>query len=588
MTVARFERSQLGALTKISEGGQGVVFEAPRLRVNGVGEAVYKEYKPEALAQVDARQLEAMVGFLAKLPPDRAARLIELTAWPLALICDRGRVTGFAMPRVPNEFFVELQLPGGLKLALGQFQHLFNREDWLAQRGIQIHDRLRLELLADVARALDFLHGHGVAVGDFSAKNLLFSLDPTPRCYFIDCDAMSLGGKSVMKQFETPDWDVHAVSKEQLATPASDAYKLGLLAVRLFAMDQITRGESSAASIPSSIGKVARRALDVKPSRRPPPSAWLSPINGAMAAASTTLPQRGGPIATITVVPQAAAAALLAPGQQAPVTQPAGAGVGGVALPSAAFPGLTTMPTPITPPAGSPPPTPFAPAVPAARAAAMISAVPTLGGAAGAASGAIPGPARFRRRPKSPMPPTAPSAPKPPRLAGLRAGPVGRSTRAVATTAGAVGSVAHESLAVLLRWLTVMVPASVVASLWAALSFERAGDYPPYGRALRHLLGITLTLAGAVFGASLLFAAARRATGRRPAIFRLPRWQATTIALAGLAGLVCFFLGAYVDVPLFGWHQQPEIGPDPISWWGTPVLMVGTFVVTLPFRFREP
>jgi hypothetical protein len=75
------------------------------------------------------------------------------------------------------------------------------------------------------------LHKHGVCVGDISPKNLLFALIPHPAVYFIDCDAMRIDGVSVLRQVETPGWQVPA--GEELATVYSDTYKLGLLALRL-------------------------------------------------------------------------------------------------------------------------------------------------------------------------------------------------------------------------------------------------------------------------------------------------------------------------------------------------------------------
>ena len=78
----------------------------------------------------------------------------------------------------------------------------------------------------------------GIAVGDVSPKNLLFTLAPRPECFLIDSDAMRLRGASVLPQAETPDWQVPP--GEERGTAASDVYKLGLLAVRLFARDQTT------------------------------------------------------------------------------------------------------------------------------------------------------------------------------------------------------------------------------------------------------------------------------------------------------------------------------------------------------------
>ena len=198
LTVPQFERSRLGDLTKLAEGGQGIVYEAPRVRINQIGAAVYKEYKPDVVPNVDVGQLEAMVALLDNLDPVAAQKLVGCAAWPLAIVSSGPRIAGFAMPKVPDAFYVTLRMPAGPRLAMGQCQHLFNTKAWLDERGLPDERNFRLALLADLAERLAFFHANSIAVGDLSAKNLLFSVtDDNPKCYFIDCDAMVLGGRSV-------------------------------------------------------------------------------------------------------------------------------------------------------------------------------------------------------------------------------------------------------------------------------------------------------------------------------------------------------------------------------------------------------
>lgn len=290
-TVVRFMRTDLGDLTKIGSGGQGTVFDAPRLRVNHTASAVYKEYHRPVLEGMDLDQLEAMVRFAGSLPASDQAQLFKLCAWPLALVTDAaGTVAGIAMPRVPPEFFVTLRLSAGPKQTLAQFQHLLNTEEWLGRRGLAISDRSRLQLVAAAARGLEFLHERGITVGDLSAKNLLFSLGSTPSCYFIDCDAMALDSRSVMQQLETPDWDIRSVSEEPLATARSDTYKLALATLRLFAMDQTTRSVRYAGVMAAPVREIITGALQADPTRRPALSTWLPALEGATGWASTKLP----------------------------------------------------------------------------------------------------------------------------------------------------------------------------------------------------------------------------------------------------------------------------------------------------------
>ena len=90
--------------------------------------------------------------------------------------------------------------------------------------GIEISIRQRIQLLSSVAETLAFLHAHSIAVGDFSCKNILFSLRPTPSCFFIDCDSTSAGRRAVpFRPGRHPNGN--CPRGEQLGTPAADVYK---------------------------------------------------------------------------------------------------------------------------------------------------------------------------------------------------------------------------------------------------------------------------------------------------------------------------------------------------------------------------
>ncbi|WDZ83948.1 hypothetical protein [Micromonospora cathayae] len=277
--------SALGPRTRIGAGGQGTVYalaEDPRW--------VYKEYASRFVDDVDVTTLNRFVRLAAEAGPDADA-LLGLAAWPTAIVRKQGVVHGFLMPRVPDRFRVRIQLPGGPDTVLAQVQYLLNSDGYLLDRGLRIDNRMRLELLRDTAEALTLLHRLGVCVGDLSPNNLLFSLDARPRCYFIDCDAMRLDGDSVLAQVETPEWHVPDADAEELATPATDAFKFGLLAVRLFAGDQQTRDPDAARRrLHRELRALAGRSLDPAPERRPAPEQWLDALDRSIRRTPPTPP----------------------------------------------------------------------------------------------------------------------------------------------------------------------------------------------------------------------------------------------------------------------------------------------------------
>jgi serine/threonine protein kinase len=275
-------RDRLGALTKIGQGGQGVVYRAPNVKTAFAASMVYKEYKPQTRGDIDFAALAAMPALVEEsLTYAQAERMVSVAAWPCVLVEDGGESTGFVMPAIPVEFFIPFKTVKGVSTAAAEFQHLLNHSSVLAARGIDIDDAQRYTLLREVASGLAFLHQHGVCVGDISPKNLLFSLHPHEAVYFIDCDAMRINGVSALPQVETPGWEVPA--GEELATVHSDAYKLGLLALRLLAGDHDTKNPQHLPdSTPGLLRQVVTDTLSKGSQERPLPGAWTYVLGNAI------------------------------------------------------------------------------------------------------------------------------------------------------------------------------------------------------------------------------------------------------------------------------------------------------------------
>ena len=276
------ERDKLGELTKIGQGGQGVVYRAPNVKTKFAASMVYKEYKRQARTDIDFTALAAMPALVEEsLTYAQAERLISIAAWPCAIIEDAGTPTGFVMPAIPDEFFIPLSTAKGVSSSTAEFQHLLNHPTVLAARGITLDDAQRYALLRETASAIGFLHKHGVCVGDISPKNLLFSLTPHEAVYFIDCDAMRINTVSALPQVETPGWNTPP--GEELATIYTDTYKLGLLALRLLTGAQDTTNPGHLpATTPTLLRQIITDTLTNPAQRRPLPEAWTSVLGNAI------------------------------------------------------------------------------------------------------------------------------------------------------------------------------------------------------------------------------------------------------------------------------------------------------------------
>ncbi|BCJ62787.1 hypothetical protein C1I93_11635 [Micromonospora endophytica] len=273
----RVDAAQLGTRSILGSGGQGTVWALDDPTT------VYKEYAGEALGSLDVAALEAMVAFPAGLPDWQAASLRARAAWPTAIVQRDGRVTGLLMPRVPQPFHTRIWLTRDYQERLAQVQLLLNDQPYLAARRLAVDDRLRLELLYDVAQTMAQWHELGVVVGDLSPNNLLFSTTSRPRCYFIDCDAMRVGGRSVLPQIETPDWQTPSAG-EPTGTTHTDAYKFALLCIRLFAGDQGARDAAVLRAVDPALYALATQAVTVAPADRPGLARWRETLAEALIA----------------------------------------------------------------------------------------------------------------------------------------------------------------------------------------------------------------------------------------------------------------------------------------------------------------
>jgi hypothetical protein len=272
----------LGELSELGNGGQGTVYA-----ISTSTTMVYKEYNARTLPHVDVAALAAIVDrgpTLSTGPTELGPRL----AWPAELVRRRGRVSGFLMPKVPDRFLLTLTYPSGVEQRPCQVQQLLNDDQVLAHRSIPINDRLRVEFLRDTAETMHRLHALGIAIGDLSPMNLYVSLGQQPRCFFIDCDAVRVDGRSTLRQVETAAWEVPRF--EELATVDSDTYKFALLAIRLFAGDQETKDEAAIARADRQLGDLARLGLSEEPWRRPNLHDWIPALTVAAARAAQDLP----------------------------------------------------------------------------------------------------------------------------------------------------------------------------------------------------------------------------------------------------------------------------------------------------------
>jgi serine/threonine protein kinase len=218
---------------ELAEGSFGNVYSVADTHYRSADEQeyVYKEYKEYAKPDVDT--LEAFTDFYHNLSANDKNYLDSICCWPHELIEDEDNLSGFLMVKIPEKFFCTINFSSGPKTVEAKFEHLLLPNRLLERRRIPLTDKTRYKLLFSAVRGLNFFHGLGICVGDFSHSNLLFSLDEC-SVFFLDCDSFRLNGGTVFPQTETGNWGVaERYPDEVMGTANSDIYKLGLLALRL-------------------------------------------------------------------------------------------------------------------------------------------------------------------------------------------------------------------------------------------------------------------------------------------------------------------------------------------------------------------
>ncbi|MFG1942646.1 hypothetical protein [Nonomuraea sp. NPDC048826] len=283
--MSTIERTALALGHRLGVGGQGTVHEVLDRKINSQWDVAYKEYDPAVLDDLDVGALTAMTELIGRLPGWDAAWLCDKTAWPAALVESDGAVTGFLMRSVPHRFSFDLRSLSGTVRKLATMEFLLNDDAYIGGIGLRVSDRDRLLLLADLADTLARLHAMDIVVGDLSPKNLLFTVEASPECFLIDCDAMRLDGAEALPQVETPDWQIPA--DEQKGTRESDAYKFALLAVRVFARDQTSADPARLAAVSPALADLAAAGLHQPPPDRPTPARWAEQLRQEARVAST-------------------------------------------------------------------------------------------------------------------------------------------------------------------------------------------------------------------------------------------------------------------------------------------------------------
>lgn len=217
-------------------GGQS---EVPRLVQGGEGGTyLFKPYNQETREHLYEPALCDMVMWRRHLTAEDRAELDRRCAWPVLAVGEPGDVEGILVELAPQAMFERRLLPdGGTAETPRRLAELLRSPGRAEARGRRIglertyyEPPYKLAVLSDVFRTVDWLHEHGYVVGDLHPGNALFTVDPVPATFLIDCDSsVRMGGRGVMKQV---DPEQYKLTGDVPFSRESDYYKFAWMVIR--------------------------------------------------------------------------------------------------------------------------------------------------------------------------------------------------------------------------------------------------------------------------------------------------------------------------------------------------------------------
>lgn len=196
MNEVRLSALRLGQL--VAEGGEGRVFDVVAGPPELGARPVYKQFRhPRPLPEL--RSLVTFPSLLASEDQALTARVRSSSAWPVASVVgdDPALALGTVMPRAPAEFWLRHR-DGTSRLAT--LSYMAGDPDRIAVAYGALMPppgaAERVALVYALARLLVAWQSQppspGAVHGDLSGKNILWSLQPAPAVYVLDCDGASV------------------------------------------------------------------------------------------------------------------------------------------------------------------------------------------------------------------------------------------------------------------------------------------------------------------------------------------------------------------------------------------------------------
>ena len=176
-----YQLRDLGPIgAEIHNGNQGIIYALPQNP-----SLVFKRYIDTK--KTDKITLSALIDWPAGLPRAEQVFLQDSTAWPNALVWEGEHLVGVTMPRAPERF--TFRASDGKSRSTTLSIAIDEERTHIRQHIPVPNQTQRLWLAYHLCRLLALFERYGIIYLDLSSKNILWSLDPKPAVFLVDCDS---------------------------------------------------------------------------------------------------------------------------------------------------------------------------------------------------------------------------------------------------------------------------------------------------------------------------------------------------------------------------------------------------------------
>ena len=214
--------------TVIGRGGFGTVYAHPE-----DNEKCIKVLK-SPLNEASSQHLQRLIDVVRWARPSDVDTLTTRFGWPVEAFGEPTAIRGFTMQRAPEACFFDLKILGRTARETLSAKHFMYEKYWA---GVSVQTKepeasveKRIEILLDLASALDVLHENGLTYGDLSSNNVAInSLGPS-HVFLFDADSILTASERAKSPIRTPEWE----TPEGLDQIQIDRSRFALFALRLF------------------------------------------------------------------------------------------------------------------------------------------------------------------------------------------------------------------------------------------------------------------------------------------------------------------------------------------------------------------